>query len=138
MDAHDEFFSIWSEPEAWCERCKEYPAIHMIMQSDEAPREKFVGHLQAWDPHTQDHIVLCRWCSKEHVKALGNQAPEYVQAPPSATDTAPGKPAAERQYYWWRQLCCWGATFFTILMHFWRRRKIGQSSTPKPYSHSGT
>jgi hypothetical protein len=139
MDAHDEFFSIWSEPEAWCERCEEYPAIHMIMQNDEAPREKFVAYAQAWDPHTQDYIVLCRWCSKEHVKTLGSQAPEYVQAPPAPTGNTPGKQTAERQYYWWQQLWYWGATFLSILMTFWRRRRVEQrSTTPKPYSHSGT
>jgi hypothetical protein len=139
MDAHDEFFSIWSEPEGWCERCGEYPAIHLIMQSDEAPHEKFVAYARAWDPHTQDYIVLCRWCSKEHVKALGSQAPENTQAPPSSTGAAPGKPVAARQYHWWQQLWCWGATFLTILMNFWRCQKVKQQSpTPKPLSPSGT
>jgi hypothetical protein len=139
MDAHDEFFSIWCEPEAWCERCEEYPAIHIITQHDEAPHEKSVTYGRAWDPHTQDYMVLCRWCSKEHIKVLGSQAPEQGQAPPSPPGVRPGKPAAERQYHWWQQLWCWGTTCCTILRHFWgRQRGVQRSTTPKPLSHSGT
>jgi hypothetical protein len=139
MDAHDEFFSIWCEPEAWCERCEEYPAIHMIAQHDETSLETFVSYVQAWDPQTQEHLVLCRRCSKEHIQALGRPEPEYIQTSPAATDVMQERGWADHIGRGWQCLWRWGTTLLTLCLHLWRRQKIERSAPPtKPYSHSGT
>jgi hypothetical protein len=117
MDAHDEFFSVWCEPAL----------------------EKIVTFVRAWDPQTQDHIVLCRRCSKEHIKALGQQEPEYVQTVPAVPDASQKQRYKDRLYQWWQYLRRWGATLLGLLIDAWRRPKgVQDSTTTKPYSHSGT
>ena len=139
MDAHDEFFSIWCEPEAWCERCEELPAIHMIVQDEEPPPARFVTYVRVWDSHTQDHVVLCRRCSKEHDQALKRQQPEYIPYSQPAPISTQEEKAADRRNRRWQHLRRWGMGLLILLLGLKLRRKPVQNSAPmKPYSHTGT
>ena len=78
MDALDEFFRLWSEPEAWCQRCTEYPAMHVAVHDKTAPEGLLITYVRIWDPALQEHIALCRRCSGRHLNNPGRQAPQYL------------------------------------------------------------
>lgn len=139
MDAHDEFFSLWCEPEAWCERCEEHPAVHMVVQDDESSLESFVTFVRLWDPGTQEYIALCRQCTKEHREAQGTQGLEYVQSTPAPVSSPQKMAGAAKVYQLWQRLWQWGAALFAVVMMFWFRRKLAKHGTSlKPYSHTET
>jgi hypothetical protein len=139
MDAHDEFFSVWCEPEAWCERCEEFPAIHMIVQDGDTPPEQFVTYVRVWDTRIQDHVVLCRRCSKESDPTLKRPQPECIPAPQLTPRASQGAKAPDRKNRLWRHLRCWGTGLLLLLLGLMLRRKPVQPSTPvKPYSRIET
>lgn len=70
MDALDEFFRTWSEPEAWCEHCGLHPAIHVVVQDTQDAFESVVTYVRIWDPHAQSHVAVCRKCSIAHLETL--------------------------------------------------------------------
>lgn len=138
MDAHDEFFSVWCEPEAWCERCEEFPAIHMIVQEGETSPERFVTYVRVWDSHIQDHVVLCRRCNKEHDQTPKRQQPEYISSPRPSPVSPQAAQAPDRKNRHWQHLRRWGIGLLIFLLGFRLRRKPVQHSVPmKPYSHTG-
>lgn len=79
MDALDEFFATWSEPEAWCEMCGEHPAIHIVLRDTEGKYGGIMSHVRVWNPATQSRIPVCRQCCKDQVKLLG-QSIKHAQA----------------------------------------------------------
>ena len=92
MDALDEFFATWSEPEAWCEMCGEHPAIHVVLRDTEGKYGGIMSHVRVWNPATQSRIPVCRQCCKDQVELLGqsvkhaeslNQAEVSDPLPPS-------------------------------------------------------
>jgi hypothetical protein len=133
MDAHDEFFSSWCEPEAWCERCEEHPAFHMVMQNEETPLEPFITYARVWDPNTQAYMVLCLRCNKEYGQTL-----QYVQAPPTHAASPKRQQRQYREHPVWPHLRRWGAGLLALCMAVWTYRKFVQNSTnTKPYSRTG-
>ncbi len=71
MDALDEFFATWSEPEAWCEMCGDHPAIHVVLRDTEGKYGGIMSHVRVWNPATQTRMPVCRHCCKDQVELLG-------------------------------------------------------------------
>jgi hypothetical protein len=139
MDAHDEFFSKWCEPEAWCERCEAHPAIHTIVHHDDMPLAPRITYIRVWAPDKQAHVALCLQCHKEHGRALGSQPLQYVPSPPTLSASAQKRQRQYREHPFWPHLRRWGAVLAALGIAFWARRKLARpSTTTKPYSHTGT
>lgn len=104
MDALDEFFRMWSEPEAWCQRCGECPAVHVAVQTEAEPEDILITYVRVWDPVAQEHLALCRRCSQQHLYRLGEQAQHAMAPRPYAA--LPYRPAQRLQFpeVWWGQV----------------------------------
>ena len=72
MDALDEFFGTWCEPEAWCEVCTQHPAIHVVLRDSEGKYGGVTSHVRVWDSETQMRLAVCRQCCQQHIDTLGN------------------------------------------------------------------
>ena len=70
MDALDEFFGTWAEPEAWCEVCDERPAIHIVLRDTEGKYNSVMSHVRVWNPDTQTRVPVCRQCCRQHLDGL--------------------------------------------------------------------
>jgi hypothetical protein len=139
MDAHDEFFSRWCEPEAWCERCEEHPAIHTIVYNDDTPLDPLITYVRVWDTDKQTHVALCRQCNKEYGQTPGSQPLQYMPSPRTRTASAQKGLRQYREHPLWPHLRRWGAGLLGLCIAAWVRRKLTQhSTTTKPYSHTGT
>jgi hypothetical protein len=75
MDALDEFFAVWTEPEAWCEICGEFPAIHVVLRDTGGKFGGIMSHVRIWNPDTQTRVPACRHCCKEQMSAIGQSMP---------------------------------------------------------------
>lgn len=82
MDALDEFFRVWSEPEAWCERCQSSPAIHVVIQDDNHIDGMTITYAYIWDPKTRVQIPVCRSCSQHYIDSLGASEFQYADKKP--------------------------------------------------------
>ncbi len=71
MDALDEFFAVWTEPEAWCEICGEFPAIHVVLRDTGGKFGGIMSHVRIWNPNTQTRVPACRHCCKDQMSAIG-------------------------------------------------------------------
>lgn len=109
MDALDEFFRQWCEPEAWCERCGAYPAVHVIVHDDQEPYGSIVTFVQIWDAETQTHIAVCRRCSSRLIEALGTPKFQHSPEPEHAERCV-------RQQHFWRSLGRYLKRWQTCLM----------------------
>jgi hypothetical protein len=78
MDALDEFFAVWTEPEAWCEICGEFPAIHVVLRDTGGQFGGIMSHVRIWNPNTQTRVPACRHCCKEQMSAIGQSMPRPV------------------------------------------------------------
>ncbi len=78
MDALDEFFRVWSEPEAWCERCQSSPAIHVVVQDDDHMDGMTITYAYIWEAETQVQIPVCRSCSQHYIDSLGSSDFKYA------------------------------------------------------------
>lgn len=140
MDALDEFFRVWCQPEAWCDRCKEYPAIHIAVQDNADPYGSRVTYVRVWDPGTQAHIALCRKCTKQHAGALGSQAFRY--APPvhpqlRAPQRQDGRQEIRRPRLQYLRRRVWRLVIRLVFP--WRGRKPARTRIEtKSYSRTGT
>lgn len=112
MDALDEFFRVWSEPEAWCERCQSSPAIHVVIQDDNHMDGMTITYAYIWDPETQLQIPVCRSCSQHYIDSLSASEFQYAAKKPSPRRTATTK--NRRPFSWYRMvtalakgLCNW-------------------------------
>jgi hypothetical protein len=136
MDALDEFFRVWCEPEAWCERCGTYPAIHVVVQGDEESEESIVTYVRIWDPGVQAHIAVCRSCSMHHIATLGT--PEFHYAPQRHESSA----SPHRRAVDWGELRHglkrWSRQLLSRLMRRWRRQWPRERLAPRPYSRPQT
>ncbi|ETX01614.1 MAG: hypothetical protein ETSY1_06740 [Candidatus Entotheonella factor] len=84
MDALDEFFAVWTEPEAWCEICGEFPAIHVVLRDTGGKFGGIMSHVRIWNPNTQTRVPACRHCCKDQMSAIGQStSPPVPQAWPS-------------------------------------------------------
>ena len=72
MDALDEFFSQWCEPEAWCELCGEWPAWHVVHRDLPGPYRGSPTCVRIWEPVRQQQVAVCRGCRRS-VGALGQR-----------------------------------------------------------------
>jgi hypothetical protein len=79
MDALDEFFRVWSEPEAWCERCQSSPAIHVVIQDDNHMEGMTITYAYIWDPETRLQIPVCRSCSQHYIDSLSASSYQYAE-----------------------------------------------------------
>jgi hypothetical protein len=137
MDAHDEFFGRWCEPEAWCERCEEHPAIHMIVQNDDTPLEPCITYVRVWDADQQAHVALCLRCNKANCQVPGSQNLQYVPSPRTASPQQQ-RLRQYREHPIWPYLRRWGAGLLAFCTVVWACRKLMQHSTnTKPYSRTG-
>ena len=140
MDALDEFFRVWCAPDAWCDRCKEYPAIHIAVQGKEALCGSFVTYVRVWDPSTQTHIALCRTCNQQHTAALGNQgfqSTPQVYQPAAISPRQGGHQAMRHQRLRHLPRRVWRV--LTRLLFPWRAQKSSQTCVDtKSYSRIGT
>lgn len=140
MDALDEFFRVWCEPEAWCDRCKDYPAIHIAVQDSPDPYSSRVTYVRVWDPYTQTHVALCRQCNQQHTAALGSQAFQYAPRTSGRLRASHWQEnhqnvRQQRLHYLPRRL--WH--LFTRLVCLWRGWKPSPTRLPtKSYSRTGT
>jgi hypothetical protein len=131
MDALDEFFHLWSEPEAWCQRCEEYPAMHVAVYDKTAPEGLIITYVRIWDARLHDHVALCRRCSRLHINSLGRQPSRYL--PPVRYAI----PAGWQQWLlnppplWWQYVALWYHRLHFWLRHAWR-------STPRSAVRPGT
>jgi hypothetical protein len=138
MDALDEFFREWCEPEAWCDRCKNCPAIHIVVPGTHETESLFVTYVQTWDPHTQSYIILCRSCNKQHIAALGSPefryTPQVYQALPSPQCQDGQK---RRRRPWLRHL--WRVWYVLTRVIFpWARKPTRACVDTISYSGTGT
>ena len=78
MDALDEFFRVWSEPEAWCERCQSSPAIHVVVQDDDNMDGMTITYAYILEAETQAQIPICRSCSQQYIDSLGSSEFKYA------------------------------------------------------------
>lgn len=133
MDALDEFFREWCEPEAWCDRCKDAPAVHIVVQGSHETDSRIVTYMRVWDPNTQTHIALCRDCNKQHTGALGSPEFQYAPRPSKRQDGQ-----QHRRHQWLRRL----RRVRYVLAHLlfpWRTRKPTQARVDTiNYSRTGT
>ncbi len=79
MDALDEFFAVWTEPEAWCEICGEFPAIHVVLRDTGGKFGGIMSHVRIWNPNTQTRVPACRHCCKDQMSAIGQSTNSPVQ-----------------------------------------------------------
>ncbi len=86
MDALDEFFAVWTEPEAWCEICGEFPAIHVVLRDTGGKFGGIMSHVRIWNPNTQTRVPACRHCCKDQMSAIGQSISANTQQdwPPPA------------------------------------------------------
>ena len=70
MDALDEFFAVWTEPEAWCEICGEFPAIHVVLRDTGGKFGGVMSHVRIWNPTTKTRVPACRHCCREQMTAI--------------------------------------------------------------------
>jgi len=137
MDALDEFFHLWSEPEAWCQRCEEHPAMHVAVHDKTAPEGLIITYVRIWDADLQDHVALCRHCSRLHLNSQGRQPSQYL---PPVRYTIP---AGWQQWLlhptplWWQYVSLWYNRLRLWLRHFWRRVP-SSSAPPGPKRYTGT
>jgi hypothetical protein len=139
MDALDEFFREWCEPEAWCDWCKDAPAIHIVVQESHETDKSIVTYVQVWDPNTQTHVALCRNCNKQYTDALGS--PEFQYAPQvhqSLQSSRQQDGQQHRRHSWLGRLRrVWYV--LTRLIFPWRTRKPTQACVDTiSYSRTGT
>jgi hypothetical protein len=78
MDALDEFFAVWTEPEAWCEICGEFPAIHVVLRDTGGKFGDTMSHVRIWNPNTQTRVPACRHCCQDQMSAIGQSMPPPV------------------------------------------------------------
>jgi hypothetical protein len=78
MDALDEFFSTWCAPEAWCERCGEYPALHVLYRVSGAKYAGVPTCVRVWDAAQHAFLAVCRQCCKPQVEVAGEATPQLV------------------------------------------------------------
>jgi hypothetical protein len=98
MDALDEFFAVWTEPEAWCEICGEFPAVHVVLRDTGGKFGGVMSHVRIWDPNSQTRVPACRHCCQHQMGADGTS-----QMPPP--QKWPARPVASRPFVsfflWW-------------------------------------
>ena len=119
MDALDEFFAVWTEPEAWCEICGEFPAVHVVLRDTGGKFGGVMSHVRIWDPGSQTRVPACRHCC------------QHQMAPNGASQTAsqqwPSRSIAPRPFLgfflWWLR-----RRAQRLLRHWqWRLRQWRQS-----------
>jgi hypothetical protein len=132
MDALDEFFRVWCEPEAWCERCGVSPAIHVLIHDQDATYGSIVTYVRIWDPGAQAHLAMCRKCSTHHIDSLGR--PEFRYAPQQQVSKESRQQQIDAQGV---NGCClrhWGRRTLTFLRALWQRhsphRAVDTASSP--------
>ena len=77
MDVLDEFFSMWCAPEAWCERCGENPALHVVRRNPATQYSGFPTYVRLWDSAKYAYLAVCWRCFKRQV----NDPKEAVHQP---------------------------------------------------------
>jgi hypothetical protein len=102
MDALDEFFRVWSEPEAWCERCQSSPAIHVVIQDDNHMDGMTITYAYIWDPDSQVQMPVCRSCSQHYIDSLGSSEFQYAEKKPLSLQ--PGATTNKPPFSWRRSL----------------------------------
>jgi hypothetical protein len=139
MDAMDEFFREWCEPEAWCDRCKDAPAVHIVVQGSHETDSGIVTYVRVWDPNTQTYIALCRSCNQHHTNALGG--PEFRYAPQVHQSARPSqrKGGPQHRRHPWLQRLRRVRYVLTRLLFPWRTRKPTRACVDTiSYSRTGT
>ena len=124
MDALDEFFSTWCAPDAWCERCGEHPALHVVRRGPAAKSGGFPTYVQVWDAARQTHLAVCRRCFKNHVKPTGESGRQ-----PASIDQR------QSDYSWLSALRrFWRYNRYRIHVHVvkWWRGNDAKHDIPKP------
>jgi len=95
MDALDEFFAVWTEPEAWCEICGEFPAIHVVLRDTGGKFGGVMSHVRIWNPLTQTRVPACRHCCKDQMSAIGQSMP------PPMSQERPSASVPHRSFFRW-------------------------------------
>lgn len=102
MDALDEFFRVWSEPEAWCERCQSSPAIHVVVQDEDHIDGMTITYAYILEAETQVQIPVCRSCSQHYIESLGSSEFKYARGKSKAARTTH---ASQTNRAVWRLAC---------------------------------
>lgn len=105
MDALDEFFAIWCEPEAWCEMCGDYPAIHVVLRDTEGKYGGVMSHVRVWNPAVHRRVPVCRQCCQDQIQLLG-QSMQYARAldQQRQSPSAPFRLGQQRLWHWLHRL----------------------------------
>lgn len=127
MDALDEFFCQWAEPEAWCQRCREYPAMHVAVQDKAAPEALLITYVRVFDATIQEHIALCRRCSREAGPDAEKLPYQYL---PTVRYNTPrrrwDKNLLSTPPQWWQRVATWARS----LLRRWRNAPGAPGSAP--------
>ncbi len=112
MDALDEFFATWCEPEAWCEMCRDHPAIHIVLRDTEGKYGGIMSHVRIWNPTSQTRVPVCRQCCRDQMELLG-QSVQHAQSLQGQQPFAPPEiPSRILLPPWIRHLLDYSRRFF--------------------------
>ena len=120
MDALDEFFATWSEPEAWCGICATRPAIHVVLRDTGGLYGGVTSHVRIWDPAMQMHVAVCRQCCQQRMASLGRRLPPLGGRPqvrPRPLRTAPRRLRSP----WLQRLVAYTQALLYLCISRWRR-----------------
>lgn len=125
MDALDEFFRVWSEPEAWCERCQSSPAIHVVIQDDNHMDGMTITYAYIWDPDSQTQMPVCRSCSQHYIDSIGTSTFQYAD---NKSRQKPTSAAADNVNFSWRRALAAFAHGMRQWFTFGRPREVIKTS----------
>lgn len=122
MDALDEFFGTWAEPEAWCEVCDERPAIHIVLRDTAGKYGSVMSHVRVWDPETQTRVPVCRQCCRQHLEGLRWQHPLQTEGERHVQHFVSTSVTAEvPMQQWMHRLVARGKALVVRYLDGWRR-----------------
>lgn len=134
MDALDEFFRVWSEPEAWCERCQSSPAIHVVIQDDSHMDGMTITYAYIWDPDSQVQMPVCRSCSQLYIDSVGTSDFQYAK---KKSGQAQALASPEKSHFSWRHAVIGFANGLRHWFKFGRPRQgVKRSHNTSPATRS--
>lgn len=120
MDALDEFFATWSEPEAWCGICATRPAIHVVLRNTSGLYGGVTSHVRIWDPAMQMHVAVCRQCCQQRMASLGQRVQpsgRRLESRPRRLLTSPRMLRPQ----WIQRLVAYTQALLRLCVSYWRR-----------------
>jgi hypothetical protein len=96
--------------------------MHVTVQDESEPEGLLITYVRVWEPGIQEHIALCRRCSRHCINSLGPQQEQflsslrYVTAPQRPPKYLPGpKPQPPCLRAWGKRLRAWLVRLWLLL-----------------------